>query len=98
MLKLGDKLGDALVKCGLVTREQLAKALEVQRGTTKRIGEVLVELGLVNALDIASALGKQLNIPYTSRVSELMSPGKGAESLDALVPEEFARQHLVLPL
>ncbi len=98
MLKLGDKLGDALVKCGLVTREQLAKALEVQRGTTKRIGEVLVELGLVNELDIASALGKQLNIPYTSRVSELLTPGKGAESLDALVPEEFARQHLVLLL
>ncbi|MBI3324215.1 MAG: Flp pilus assembly complex ATPase component TadA [Candidatus Omnitrophica bacterium] len=97
MLKLGEKLGDTLVQAGLLSQEQLKKALEVQRGTTKRIGEILVELNLVNELDIVTALSKQLGIPYVTRASGLLSPPKG-EDLDRLIPEEFARQHLILPL
>ena len=97
MLKLADKLGQILLKAGLVTPEQLSKALEVQRGTNKRIGEVLVELGLVSELDIAVMLSKQLGIPYATSASGLLTPPKG-EGLELLVPEEFARQHLLLPL
>jgi type IV pilus assembly protein PilB len=94
---VGDKLGDTLVKSGLLNREQLAKALEIQRGTTKRLGDILVELGLVTELDIVAALSKQLGIPYATRASGLLSPPKG-EGLETLVPESFAKQHLVLPL
>ena len=97
MLKLGDKVGELLVRGGLVTEEQLIKALEVQRGTAKRIGEVLVELGLVTEIDIATVLSKQLGIPYATRSSGLLNAPKG-EGLEELVPEEFSRQHLVLPL
>jgi type IV pilus assembly protein PilB len=97
ILKQGDKIGQILIKSGLITQEQLVKALEVQRGTTKRIGEVLVEIGLLTERDIASVLSKQLGIPYASSASGLLSPQKG-EGLEQLVPEEFARQHLVLPL
>ncbi len=97
MLKLGDRLGELLVKSGILSQEQLAKALEVQRGGTKRIGEVLVELGLTSEADIAATLGKQLSLPYASYSSGLLNARKG-EGLEQLVPEEFCRQHLVLPL
>ena len=97
ILKQGDRVGQILMKGGLITQDQLTKALEVQKGTTKRIGEILVEIGLVTELDVASALSKQLGIPYASGASGLLSPQKG-EGLEQLVPEEFARQHLVLPL
>ena len=97
ILKQGDKLGQILIKAGLVTEEQLAKALEVQRGTKKRIGEVLVEIGLMTEIDVATALSRQLGIPYASTSSGLLRPKKG-EGLEQLIPEEFARQHLVLPL
>jgi len=97
LLKFGDKLGSILNKAGLVTPEQLKKALELQKGTTKRIGEILLELGLVTELDIAKALSKQLGIPFVTHVSGLLVPNKEDE-LERLVPEEFARQHLVLPL
>ena len=97
MLKLGDRVGEILVKSGRITEEHLRKALEVQRGTTKHLGDVLVELGLVTELDIVAALSKQLSIPYATRASGLLNPPKG-EGLETLVPEEFARQHLVLPL
>ena len=97
MLKTTEKLGEILLKIRLVSEEQLAKALDVQRGTTRRIGEVLVELGLTTELDIASALSEQLGIPYASEESGLLTPRKG-EGLEELVPEEFARERLVLPL
>ena len=97
MIRTTEKLGEILKKSGLVSDDQLARALEVQRGTTKRLGEVLVELELVTEQDIASALSKQLGIPFASRSSGLLSPQRGA-GLEQLVPEEFASQHLVLPL
>ena len=97
MLKTAEKIGELLLRNGTVTQEQLAKALEVQRGTTKRIGEVLIELGLTTEHDIASALSRQLGIPFTTSASGLLSPRKG-DGLEQIVSEEFARQHLVLPL
>ena len=97
ILKQGDKLGQILLKAGLVTQEQLTKALEVQRGTTNRIGEVLVEIGLLTEMDIATALSRQLGIPFATSASGLLNPQKG-EGLEQMVSEEFARQHLVLPL
>ena len=97
ILKRGDKLGQILINAGLITQEQLEKALEIQRGTTKRIGAVLVESGIVNEREMATALSRQLGIPYASKASGLLAPHKG-EGLEQLVPEEFARQHLILPL
>ncbi|MBI3020560.1 MAG: Flp pilus assembly complex ATPase component TadA [Candidatus Omnitrophica bacterium] len=96
MLKTTVKVGEILVKSGLISDEQLAKAIEVQRGTTKRLGEILVELGLITETDIAVALGKQLGIPFASSASGLLA--RKGEGLEDLVPEDFARQHLVLPL
>ncbi len=97
MIRTTEKLGEILKKRGLISDEQLVKALEVQRGTTKHLGDVLVELSLVTEQDIASALSKQLAIPFASYASGLLSPQRG-DGLDQLVPEEFARQHQVLPL
>jgi type IV pilus assembly protein PilB len=97
MLKSAEKLGEILINSKVLAPEQLAKALEVQRGTRKRIGEVLVELGLVTELDIATSLSRQLSIPYASKSSGLLAPQKG-EGLERCVTEEFARQHCVLPI
>ena len=97
MIRTTEKLGEILKRGGLISDEQLAKALEVQRGTTKHLGDVLVELSLVTEQDIASALSKQLAIPFASRASGLLNSQRG-EGLDQLIPEEFARQHQMLPL
>jgi len=90
ILKLGDKLGGILLKSGLVTQEQLKHALELQRGTTKRIGEVLLELGVTTELDIAKALSKQLGIPYVTHTSGLLNPPKeeGLEQLVKILDDE----------
>ncbi|MBI2094228.1 MAG: type II/IV secretion system protein, partial [Candidatus Omnitrophica bacterium] len=61
------------------------------------MGEVLSELGLVSETNIALALSRQLGLSFASAASGLLIPRKG-ESLELLVPEEFARQHHILPL
>jgi len=97
MLKTSERIGEILIKSGLISEEQLAKALELQRGTTKRIGEVLAELGLTTDADVAVALSRQLGIHYASHASGLLAPQK-EQRLEQVISEEFARQHLILPL
>ncbi len=91
------KLGELLVKEGLISEEQLNKAISAQKQEGKRIGEVLIKLGLVNEKDIVVTLGKQLNIPYASLAKGLLTPAPDQE-LEKLVPEDFARQHCLIPL
>lgn len=91
------KLGEILVKEGLITEEQLAKAIQAQKQEGKRIGEVLLKLGLVSEKDIVVTLGKQLNIPYASLAKGLLEPDLN-QDLDKLVPESFARHYYVIPL
>src|SRR3989338_8997387 len=97
MLKTTEKLGEILVKSGIVSEAQMAKALEVQRGSSKRIGEVLVELRLATEVQIATAISQQLGIPFVSSASGVLSPPK-TTGFDKLIPEEFARRHQVMPL
>ena len=49
-------IGEVFVELGLITSEELAAALELQRKTGARLGEVLIEQGYVTRLDLAGAL------------------------------------------
>lgn len=57
------RLGDVLVKQMLITEEQLQKALEMQRGTGKRLGRLLIESGYVTEEAVAHGLARQLRVP-----------------------------------
>lgn len=91
------KLGEILVKGGLITDDQLQRAIQMQKREGKRIGEVLVKLGFVTEKDIVITLGNQLNIPYASLAKGLLVPDPNQE-LDKLVPKNFAVQHCLIPL
>ena len=91
------KLGEILIQRGLITQAQLKTAMEAQKQQKGRIGEILIKLGMVKEEDIVCALGIQLLIPYSSQGSELLTP-KADEGLEKLVPYEFAKKNVVLPL
>lgn len=58
----GADIGDILIEKGIVTEEQVAKALEKQAGpppSDKKIGEILMEDKKVGARDVAAALRDQ---------------------------------------
>jgi tetratricopeptide (TPR) repeat protein len=49
VLSRPDRLGDVLVKNGVVTREQLGQAMAIQaQGEGKRVGRILVEMGALS--------------------------------------------------
>ena len=91
------KLGEILVQQGMITEAQLKEAISAQKHEKGRIGEVLVKLGMIKEKDIVSALGSQLRIPYISQGADLLTPNPD-EDLERLVPYDFAKQHIVLPL
>jgi type IV pilus assembly protein PilB len=91
------RLGEILMKQGLITEGQLQQAIDAQKLQKERIGEVFLKLGIITESELASALGTQLMMPYASHRAELMQPRKDQE-LNELVPYEFAKKSLVLPL
>ena len=52
------KMGEYLVKTGLIDEETLAKALELQKKQKKRLGQILVDMGLADDVIIAKTLGQ----------------------------------------
>ncbi|MBM3244218.1 MAG: type II secretion system protein GspE [Candidatus Omnitrophica bacterium] len=91
------RLGELLVKEGLLNPAQLEKAISVQRQEGGRLGEVLVKLGVVKEDQLVAVLGKQLGIPYFSLGTGMLKPASG-QGLEQLIPHDFAVKNLVLPL
>lgn len=91
------RLGEILLQQGLITQAQLKEAVSAQKHDKGRIGELLLKLGIVKEKDIVAALGSQLKIPYITEGAELLTP-KTEEDLEKVVPYEFAKRNLVLPI
>jgi type IV pilus assembly protein PilB len=86
-------LGQVLVRRGLVSNEQIEAALEQQRGSGKRLGEVLVETGALEERDLVDALADFFGLEVTHLRRDAPEP-----AALALVPEEVARENLVIPV
>jgi len=50
--KVYEKLGNRLVRAGIMGQEDLEKALELQKRTLRRLGDILVEQGSVSVADL----------------------------------------------
>ncbi|MBU0709999.1 MAG: Flp pilus assembly complex ATPase component TadA, partial [Candidatus Omnitrophica bacterium] len=91
------RLGELLIKEGIINAQQLEKAISVQRQDGGRLGEVLINLGIIKEDDMVSVLAKQLNIPYFSLGTGLLKPAAD-QDLQQLIPQDFAIKYVVLPL
>ncbi len=58
--RLEDRLGHVLVKTGRISREELAKALEIQKQTLQRLGYILIAENFVDAQSLRAALTIQM--------------------------------------
>jgi type IV pilus assembly protein PilB len=91
-------LGDILMRQGLITEQQIAEALEVQKKEKRRIGEILIKLNMISEEDMLAALGTQLGIAYyTEKNANLFKPQTDKE-LEKRVPFDFAKKNCVLPV
>ncbi|MGD0337059.1 MAG: ATPase, T2SS/T4P/T4SS family [Candidatus Omnitrophota bacterium] len=91
------KLGELLIKDGLINAVQLEKALVLQRREGGRLGEMLVKLNFIKEEQMVAAIGKQLNIPYFTLGTGMLKPAVD-QGLEALIPQEYAIKNLILPL
>ncbi len=91
------KLGEILIKKGLITEAQFQSAIDAQKTDKSHVGEILVKMGFINESDLAVALGTQLLIPYASEASGLLNPQKG-QGLEKLISYQYAVDNLVLLL
>lgn len=63
MLRRYRKLGEILLEKGFITREELDKALEIQKEKKKPLGEVLIETGYITEDQLLEALSEQYGVP-----------------------------------
>lgn len=89
---VSSKIGSILLSENLITKEQLEKALEVQKKEGGRIGSILIKLGYVDEKKVAEFLSKQHNAPYVDLKSIQMDP-----KVVNLIPKEVCRKFLVIP-
>ncbi len=97
MLKSKFKLGEILIKEKLINEALLEKAIQVQTQEGGRLGEVLIKLGILKEEDIMLALAKQLNIPYASFASGLLTPTPD-QGLENIITRETAMRLNVIPI
>lgn len=92
------KLGEILMKQGLINEDQLNEAINHQKTEKGRIGEILIKLNMITEEDITFALGSQFGIPYyTSKNIELLKP-QADQGLEKIISAEFAQKNNVLPM
>ena len=87
------KLGEMLLKAGLIDQAQLTEALQSQKANGEKLGFNLVQLGFVQEDDITQLLSEQYGVPSINlRHFEI------EESVINLIPSEVAQKYLVVPV
>jgi type IV pilus assembly protein PilB len=87
------RLGDLLVAEGLITDEQLGKALAEQRGSTEKLGSILLKLNFVQEEQLIGFLSRQYGIPSITLSQLDIDP-----EVLKLVPDAIAKKYEVLPI
>ena len=88
-----ERIGDLLVREGLITKEQLEKALQEQKQNGTRVGYNLVKLGFIQELELTKTLARQYKMPAVDLSKFEVDP-----KVAKLVPADLATKNLVLPL
>jgi type IV pilus assembly protein PilB len=90
---MAERLGEMLLKAGLITQQQLDEALKVQKTNGGRLGFNLVKLGHVKEEDITSLLSEQYGVPAIH-----LEHFEIDESILRHIPSDIARKYLAIPI
>ena len=92
-MRIKQRLGEILVKQGVLTEEMLAKILSDQKKTNLKIGQFLIRQGILQEKQIIDLLCEQLNLQkYQINKFPLDL------NLVRYIPIEFAQKNQVVPL
>ena len=87
------RIGELLVDTGLISAEQLEKALELQKKDKRRLGEIIVDAGMVSESKVTQLLSQQLSVPWVS-----LEYIDFSRQLLNLVTSEIAQEYTLVPI
>lgn len=87
------RLGEMLVDVKLITEEQLAEALQLQKGSGKRLGTVLIDNGFITEAQLIEMLRVQLGIDFIDLTKVTIDP----EMVNVL-PKNIAQKQGIIPV
>jgi type IV pilus assembly protein PilB len=88
-----ERIGEALLREGLINKDQLAAALREQKQNGTGIGYNLVKLGYLPELELVKVLARTHRMPAVDLSKFEVDP-----KIAKLIPSELATKNLVLPL
>jgi type IV pilus assembly protein PilB len=89
----GERIADALVEDGLLTRQQIEELLEQQKKAGTRLLKLILEKSYVSEIDMVVSMGRVLNTPPVN-IGRISIPPEVA----SLLPREVALNHKVVPI
>ncbi|MFD1203994.1 GspE/PulE family protein [Sporosarcina contaminans] len=92
MVSTRKRLGDLLVESGLIDDEQLTTALD-EKPREQKLGDALLQRGYITEQQLIEVLEFQLGIPHVNLFRYPFDP-----KLFNIVPKEFAKRSLIVPL
>nr|5TSG_B Chain B, Type IV pilus biogenesis ATPase PilB [Geobacter metallireducens GS-15]5TSG_C Chain C, Type IV pilus biogenesis ATPase PilB [Geobacter metallireducens GS-15]5TSG_D Chain D, Type IV pilus biogenesis ATPase PilB [Geobacter metallireducens GS-15]5TSH_A Chain A, Type IV pilus biogenesis ATPase PilB [Geobacter metallireducens GS-15]5TSH_B Chain B, Type IV pilus biogenesis ATPase PilB [Geobacter metallireducens GS-15]5TSH_C Chain C, Type IV pilus biogenesis ATPase PilB [Geobacter metallir len=89
------RLGELLVRNNVITKEQLAKALEEQKSADgqQRLGSILIKNGLISEPDLTSFLSKQYGVPSIN-----LSEFEAEQAVVKIIPADVAQKYQIVPV
>jgi hypothetical protein len=87
------KIGEILLQRGLISGEQLDRALAMQRRWGVRVGVCLVRLGFIEETSLAVLLSEQIDVPLASSAALEGIPPE----VIGRVPQQVALKHRLVP-
>jgi len=90
---IGRALGQVLLDEGMVTREQLDKAIQTQQRGGGHLSAILLEQGILSGQQLAKALSIQWGLPVVELAGLEIDP-----AAVHVLPQHIAHRHKVLPI
>lgn len=87
------RIGEVLIERGVITHDQLEKALAVQKEQGGILGQILIQLEYANETEIALALTAQYGFPYLPLESYEID-----KALMSVIPQAVARQYCLIAI
>lgn len=87
------RLGDQLVDAGLITEEQLSKALEEQKNTKTKLGETIMAMGFVSDADFAKFMHVSQGFELATDDDLKEADPKAIE----MVTDDVIKKHDIIP-
>ena len=90
---MNSRVGDLLVRAGLITPDQLQQAADAQSAGGGFLGSYLVKLGFLNQDDLVETLSQQYGVPIIELNDVVID-----NAVLPLIPHNLARKHGLIPI